>query len=74
MNVSKPGLSSSQLPKNSTRICMRSHYSTCIKPPLNPNWRRTSGSERRKRNHTNQTNVEKKESTHTPRSDKERKF
>jgi hypothetical protein len=39
---------------------MRSHYSIYIKPPLNPNWRRKNGSERRKRNQTNQTNMEKR--------------
>jgi hypothetical protein len=37
---------------------MRSHYLACIKPPQNPNRRRRSGSERRKRNQTDQTNVE----------------
>jgi hypothetical protein len=39
---------------------MRSHYSTCIKPPLNPNQRRKNGSKRRKRNQTDQTNIEKR--------------
>jgi hypothetical protein len=58
MNFSKPDSSSSQPQKNSTRTCMRSHYSTCTKPHPNPNRRRKSGSERRKRNPTDQTNME----------------
>jgi hypothetical protein len=36
---------------------MRSHYSICTKPHLNPNRRRKSESERRKRNQTDQTNM-----------------
>jgi hypothetical protein len=36
---------------------MRSYCSTCTKPHPNPNRRRKSGSERRKRNQTDQTNM-----------------
>jgi hypothetical protein len=57
MNFSKPDSSGLQLQKNSTKTCMRSYYSACIKPHLNPDQRRKSGSERRKRNPTDQTNV-----------------
>jgi hypothetical protein len=36
---------------------MRSHCSTYTKPQLNPNRRRKSGSKRRKRKQTDQTNM-----------------
>jgi hypothetical protein len=39
---------------------MRSHYSTCTKLHPNPNKTRKSGSERGKRNQTDQTNVERR--------------
>jgi hypothetical protein len=39
---------------------MRSHYSTCTKPPPNPSRRRKSRSKRRKRNKTDQTNMERR--------------
>jgi hypothetical protein len=39
---------------------MRSHYSTCIKPHLNPSRRGKSGSEMRKRNQTDLINVERR--------------
>jgi hypothetical protein len=68
MNILRLDLSGSQLQKNSTRICMRSHYSICTKPHLNPSQRRKSGSERRKRNQTNQTNVERRNKPTHPRA------
>jgi hypothetical protein len=61
MNISRPDSSSSQLPRNSTEICMRSHYLAYIKPPLNPSKKEKSESEMRMENQaTDQTNVEKR--------------
>jgi hypothetical protein len=52
----------------STGICMRSHYSTYIKPPLNPSKRGKRGSEIRKRKQTtDQTNMERRNQPTYPR-------
>jgi hypothetical protein len=61
INILRPDSSGLQLQRNNTETCMRSHYSTCIKRPLNPNKRRKNGSKMRRRNQTvDQTNVGKR--------------
>jgi hypothetical protein len=52
MNISRLDSASLQLQRKSTGICIRRHYSTCIKPPLNPSRGGKNGSKRRKRNQT----------------------
>jgi hypothetical protein len=47
---------------------MRNHYSTCIKPPLNPSRRGKSRSEMRKRNQTDQINMERRNQPAHPRA------
>jgi hypothetical protein len=51
-NISRLDLSGLQILGKSTGICMRSHYSICIKLPPNPSKKGRSGSEIRKRNQT----------------------
>jgi hypothetical protein len=58
-NISRPDSSNSQLQRKSIGTCMRSYYSTYIKPPLNPSKR--SRSEMRRENQTiDQTTMEKR--------------
>jgi hypothetical protein len=52
MNISRPDSLSSQLQRNNIGTCMRSHYSTCIKPPPNPSKREKCESEIRERHQT----------------------
>jgi hypothetical protein len=61
MNISRPDSSSLPLQRRSTAICIRSYYSTCIKPPLNPSKRGKNRSKRRNRNQTmDQTTMERR--------------
>jgi hypothetical protein len=60
-NILRLDSSGSQLQRKSTGTYMRSHYSLCIKPPLNPSKRGKNGSEMRRRNPTvDQTNMGKR--------------
>jgi hypothetical protein len=74
MNILKPDSSGLQLQRNSTRTCIRSHCSTCIKPHPSRRWER----EKQKRDEDKKPNRSdkrgKKESTHRPKSDWEKKF